>query len=147
MQLWKERFWLQELSTQPEFAQLNSRRVDNHKEHFTCVPSYTSFSYANGLGNVSRKEYDVELQKAYFLEKYQASVDFLHHKRIHFNMGEISSEVRYGYRRVRRTSFGCERDLYAQRATSYFENQIIKACRMHTKRRRHFSRELLDFFS
>ena len=143
MLLWKERFWLQELSAQPEFAQLNSRRVDNHKERFECVPSF--IPYAKGLGNVSRKEYDVELQKAYFLEKYQASVDFLHHKRIHFNTGEISSEARFAYKRLRRASFGCEKDLYAQHTTSYFENQIIKASIMHTRRRRHFSTELHNF--
>ena len=143
MLLWKERFWLQELSTQPEFAQLNSRRVDNHKERFECIPSYTF--QTKGLGNVSRKEYDVELQKAYILEKYQASVDFLHHNRIHFNMGEISTESKFAYKRLRRASFGCEKDLYTQYAASYFQNQIIKACRMHTRRRQHFSRELQDY--
>ena len=140
MLLWKERFWLQELSTQPEFAQLNSRRVDNHKERFECASSL--FSHTKGLADVSRKEYDVELQKAYILEKYQASVDFLQHKKIHFNMGEISSELRFAYKRLRRASFGCEKDLYAQHATFYFRNQIIKACDMHVRRSRNFSREL-----
>ena len=146
MLLWKERFWLQELSTQPEFAQLNSRRVDNHKERFGCTPLFISHQ-KEGLGSVSRKEYDVELQKACILEKYQASVNFLQHKKIHFNMGEISSEVRFGYKRLRRASFGCEKDLYAQHATFHFRSQIINACQMHGRRSRHFSRELRNFLS
>ena len=136
--LFKEEEWLTTLAKQENFLMLRSKRVK-------YVPLFSDggVPWVFSHGRQTKKYFDIEATKSYILEKYQASVDVFNHNRLHHYVGEVSEEVRYKWRRLRRASLSCVKEIEFERPSTFFHNGVINASRVSVNRNKSYKRDLL----